>query len=144
MGKLSGFEVREVNLSNVHSYLEKKTLDRINYSVEHAKLKVYAQSRADLIRLALIANHGGIYMDASFIALESLEWLLNIASYPSQFIFNRFGETPRVFMMWHPHYGSPLEWTIDQRHNTKAQWHLAYENNFIAAEKGSALVEEWF
>lgn len=46
--------------------------------------------------------------------------------------------------MWHPHYGSPLDWNINQKHNTKVQWHLSYENNFIAAEKGSELIKDWF
>lgn len=47
-------------------------------------------------------------------------------------------------MMWHPHYGAPLEWTINEKYNIKSQWHLAYENNFIAAEKDSELIKEWF
>ena len=76
-------------------------------------LNIYPQSKADLIRLALLAKHGGIYMDASFMAIESFDWLVNIGKYPSQYIFNRFGSLPRVFMMFHPHYGSPFEWTID-------------------------------
>lgn len=47
-------------------------------------------------------------------------------------------------MMWHPHYGAPLQWTINKQYSVKSQWHLAYENNFIAAEKGSELITEWF
>lgn len=29
MGKPSGFEVIEVNLSNIHSYIDNKTIDKI-------------------------------------------------------------------------------------------------------------------
>jgi len=47
-------------------------------------------------------------------------------------------------MLFHPHYGSPFEWEINEKINTKIQWHLAYENNLIIAEKGSDLVKEWF
>ena len=144
MGGLSGFKVVEVNLSNLHEYLDKETLERIDNTIRLAKLTTYPQSKPDLYRLALLSKHGGIYMDASYVALESFDWLVNIGRYPSQFIFNRYGALPKVFMMWHPHYGAPLKWTVNKQHNVKSQWHLAYENNFIAAEKGSELVKEWF
>jgi mannosyltransferase OCH1-like enzyme len=76
--------------------------------LNNAKLKTYPQSRGDLIRLALLAKYGGIYMDASFFALESFDWLVNIGRYPSQYIFNRFGNLPKVVMMFHPHWGGPF------------------------------------
>jgi hypothetical protein len=113
MGKLSGFVVNEVNLSNINTYLEEDTIVKIRYSLNNAKLKMYPQSQGDLYRLALLAKYGGIYMDASYIALESFDWLINIGRYPSQYIFNRYGHLPKVFMMWHPHYGSPLQWSIN-------------------------------
>lgn len=144
MGGLSGFKVNEVNLSNIHQYLSNETLERIDSAIRLAKLTTYPQSKPDLYRLALLAKFGGIYMDASYIALESFDWLLNIGRYPSEFIFNRYGALPRVFMMWHPHYGAPLKWSINKQLGVKSQWHLAYENNFIAAEKGSELISEWF
>jgi mannosyltransferase OCH1-like enzyme len=108
MGALSGFQVIETNLSNIHEYLDTDTLERINLSLKHANMKTYPQSKGDLYRLALIAKYGGVYMDVSYIALENFDWLLNIGKYPSQYIFNRFGKLPKVFMIWHPHYGSPF------------------------------------
>jgi mannosyltransferase OCH1-like enzyme len=69
MGNLSGFKVIEVNLSNIHNYLETSTLKKITYSLNNAKVKIYAQSQGDLYRLALLEKYGGIYMDASYIAL---------------------------------------------------------------------------
>jgi mannosyltransferase OCH1-like enzyme len=61
------------------------------------------------VRLALLIKHGGVYMDASFILLQDLEWLINIAAYPSQFIFNRYGDLPSVFIFYNPHYGSQFD-----------------------------------
>lgn len=53
-------------------------------------------------------------MDASFIILESLSWIVNIANYPSEYIFNRYGDLPKVFMYFNPHYGCPYdEWKLD-------------------------------
>lgn len=69
MGSLSGFEVVEVNMSNIHEYLDTDTVQKIETTILHAKLKTYPQSKADLYRLALLAKFGGIYMDASYIAL---------------------------------------------------------------------------
>lgn len=69
MGKLTGFTVNEVNLSNINNYLDADTLAKIKNSLTNAKLKIYPQSQGDLYRLALLAKYGGIYMDASFIAL---------------------------------------------------------------------------
>jgi hypothetical protein len=64
--------------------------------------------------------------------------LINIGKYPSEFVFNRFGELPKVFVFWHPYYGgSPGDWRISEKYNSKSQWHLGYENGFIAADKGS-------
>lgn len=66
-------------------------------------------------------------MDASYILLENLDWLINIASYPSEYVFNRYGELPEVFMFFNPNYGCPYnEWVVDTNFNTKSLWHLAY------------------
>jgi mannosyltransferase OCH1-like enzyme len=69
MGKASGFEVIEVNMSNIKQYLAEEVLLRIETTIAHAQLKTYPQSKGDLYRLALLAEYGGIYMDASYIAL---------------------------------------------------------------------------
>lgn len=82
--------------------------------------------RFDLIRLAIIARHGGVYLDSSYILLENLDWLKYIARYPSNMIFNRFGKQPKVFLFFHPHYGSPFKWTVDPKANTKAAKYLSY------------------
>lgn len=70
--------------------------------------------------------------------------MVNIGKYPSQYIFNRYGHLPKVFMLWHPHYASPHTWEINKKSETKTQWLLAYENNFIAAERENELIKDWF
>jgi hypothetical protein len=48
-------------------------------------------------------------------------------------------------MFFNPHYGCPYdEWRVDPNFNTKAHWHLSYENNFIACEPKHELIIEWF
>ena len=48
------------------------------YNIKNAKIPIYAQTKSDLFRLALLARHGGIYMDASYCLMENLDWLINI------------------------------------------------------------------
>ena len=97
----------------------------------------------DLYRLALVAKYGGVYMDASYILLQDLDWLVKIAQQPSSLIFNRYGTHPKVFLFFHPHYGSPFDFHYDDKINSKVAWHLGYENNFIAAEAGNEFVQAW-
>jgi hypothetical protein len=48
-----------------------------------------------------------------------------------------------VFIFWNSLLGCPADWHYDFEHKTKAQWHLSYESNFIAAIKHSEFVKEW-
>jgi mannosyltransferase OCH1-like enzyme len=69
MSKSTGFQVKEVNNSNLADYLDTATLLRIEYTLKNAKLIVYPQTKSDLVRLALLYKYGGVYLDASIIAV---------------------------------------------------------------------------
>lgn len=60
------------------------------------------QTYADFYRLALLYHNGGVYFDATSIAIEKFDWLLKIGRFPSQFIFNRFGSNPKAVLSFHP------------------------------------------
>lgn len=49
-------------------------------------------------------------MDASVMAVESFDWIVNIAKLPSQYIFNRYGELPSAIIFFGPNYGGYFEW----------------------------------
>lgn len=87
----SGFEVREVNNSNIEHYIGKEMNERFDNVIKNRRIPTFPQTKSNMVRKAIIHKYGGIYMDVSYIALESFEWILNIAQYPSQFIFNRYG-----------------------------------------------------
>ena len=59
-------------------------------------------------------------------------------------IWNRFEDEPLNLIFWNAHYSHPADWHIDSKWNTKAQWQLSYENNFIAGVKGNEFMKEWF
>jgi hypothetical protein len=61
------------------------------------------------------------------VGINDYDWILDIGRFPSQFIFNRFGRTPKVLMSCHPFDGQPGAWSnqqIDTGRSIKAQWHL--------------------
>ena len=130
----SGFELTVVSTENVQELIGKETHDRIEEALRNKQIKadnIYL--RSDLWRIALVARHGGVYFDSTFVLLEDLDWLVDIAFFPPELIFNRYGNLPRVLFSFHPWYGNPANWFVDKAANTKSQWHLGYESNFFAA-----------
>jgi mannosyltransferase OCH1-like enzyme len=102
--------VRELNSSNIEQYIGKELNERFDKVIKNHKIPVFPQTKSNFVRKAVIAKYGGIYLDVSYFSLESFDWILNIARYPSQYIFNRYGELPKVLMYFHPHYGQPFNW----------------------------------
>jgi hypothetical protein len=141
----SGFTYHEVTKANLHEYLDNETIEQINKTYHNSPHKKFEQIFSDFVRLALLAKHGGVYMDASFVLLQNLDWLVNITNYPQKYVYNRYGQQPKVLMFFNAQYGGRLfEAEVDSEHNTRRQWHLGYENNFIAAEAGNELIKEWY
>ena len=62
---------------------------------------------------------------------------------PSELLWNRYGDQPEVLMIWNTYYANNMDWQYDAEANTKKSWHLSYESSFIAAVKGSKLIDEW-
>lgn len=88
-------------------YLDKSTLNSIESRLQFAKLELSKQLPSDLYRLAILHKHGGVYLDVSIVSLQNFDWIVNIGKYPSQYIFNRFGSNPNIFMVFHPFMGQP-------------------------------------
>lgn len=47
-------------------------------------------------------------------------------------------------MQYHPWFGGVFDFKFNKKYNTKVQWRLPYENNFIATEKDNEFIKEWF
>lgn len=90
-------------------YVPQERLDLIDAAVTKKK-GVKIQTYSDLYRLSLLHYNGGVYMDASSIAIENFDWLLKIGRFPSQFIFNRFETNPKVLLSIHPCEGGSGTW----------------------------------
>lgn len=136
--KASNFTYEEVSKSTLPTFLDNETMARIETTLGGSPHKIYDQTYSDMVRLALLYKHGGIYLDASFILLEDLSWLVNIPQTLPSLIYNRYGKRPKVFMFFNPQYASNIyQTTLDLTEQTKRYHDLAYENNFIAAEPQS-------
>ena len=89
--KESGFTLYFVDKSNVGEYLEKEVLDKISYAMAHPSGQTFKHTWPDMVRIALLYKYGGVYMDSTFVLVDNFDWILNIARYPSQYIYNRYG-----------------------------------------------------
>lgn len=89
-------------------YLLKDTIDYINLAITSNKLNLYESTRSQLISLAILHEHGGIWVEPYAFFLDNLNWFHEIGK--EQFIWNKFGETPKVVVAFHPHFGSPFHW----------------------------------
>jgi mannosyltransferase OCH1-like enzyme len=69
MGGLSNFTVKEVNSSNLKDFIDLDIIEKIDYTLKNAKMTVFTQTKSDLVRLALLYKHGGVYIDASTLAV---------------------------------------------------------------------------
>lgn len=57
-------------MSNIELYLKRSEVERINEALYFSKRgNYYRQALSDLVRLALLAKYGGVYMDVSFVLL---------------------------------------------------------------------------
>ncbi|WP_151676196.1 MULTISPECIES: capsular polysaccharide synthesis protein [Acinetobacter] len=71
------YEVNILNSSNINQYID---LPLLNEDVLPAQ-------KADLIRLELLTNYGGVWMDASIFLTENLDWILSKLTSHDAFLF---------------------------------------------------------
>lgn len=76
--KNQDFEVFLLNPENVHQY------SNINFT---ALKDATPQQKADLLRFDLIYHHGGIWLDASIIVYENLQWIQTLLNQTQTEIF---------------------------------------------------------
>ena len=54
-----------ISKSNLKQFISKELLKKIDHTVMNADYRISRQAVADLWRLALLYEHGGVYLDAS-------------------------------------------------------------------------------
>lgn len=109
---LHNYEVNILNNKSLKDFLpdipdKKKNLPIANYS--------------DYIRLDLLRQYGGVWIDASMLLTENLDWIFTLEN----------DYHPDIIGFYSDFFSNDLEYPI-------------LENWFIAASKGNHFIEDWF
>ena len=110
--KNSDFEVNLLNPENVHQYSQVNLTE-----MGHAT----PQQRADLLRFDLIYHHGGIWLDASIIVYENLNWIQTLVDQTQTEIFAFYRKRNTI------HLNSPV-----------------IENWLLASTQHNIFFKQWF
>lgn len=95
-------------------------------------MRTYPANRADLIRLFILQEHGGVWIDANSILLEDMSWITNLPSNP--YVINKFGSAPQAFVFF-LQYNQEFKMHLVSDQNgglTRAVPSVGYEFSFIA------------
>jgi Capsular polysaccharide synthesis protein len=106
------WNIEYVTLDNLHEYV-----CDIDYIYDEAK-KIEPQHKADIIRLSLLKNHGGVWADATMLCMQPLDTWIEEAVHPSG------------LWMYHGH-GAGMSCK-----DGPAIW-------LIVSEKGSVMIDKW-
>lgn len=94
------YQIVKLNEQNLSQYTNQIIVNKINY------FKV-VQQKADLVRLAVLCIHGGIWMDASIILRKSLDWFIDhgenydfVGYYTKYNTLSNYDQTSPVIENW--------------------------------------------
>lgn len=73
---------------------------RINTALKNAKTVIHEVTRSELVRLAVLCEAGGVWIDPLMILGENLNWI--VETYKDFKIWNRLGFPPQVLLNFHP------------------------------------------
>ena len=118
------FTVTLVSLANAADYIGNETMAELQRIVDNKAFLRYPQTMPDLLRLALLVAHGGVYLDISTFFQGDVDWITGIARLPSRLIFNRFDPLPKVLMSHSIFYPNSRFWIVDSETKTKKTWLL--------------------
>ncbi len=95
--------------------------------------------RINLVKLAILGQEGGVYLDMTLIMTESLDWLLNMTSNP--LIENKYGKEPSLFYTYPK--SSYREKYFDEETNQSFLIGPSMEMFFIASKANNSYLNEW-
>ena len=99
------------------------------------------QKKADLLRLMLLKDYGGMWIDAnSYFVSSNLSWL----DHPqrSKLIHNKLGEEPDVLLGAYSQ--GALRLVHDEQLNATVNVYPGLENWFLAAKPSTKFFQDWW
>ena len=99
----SNFELNVLTRDNLHKYVQPSMLKKINNWKKATNLNMSSVDDEsvwmELVKLAVVAEHGGVWLDLPIFALGNFNWLVNIHS--NLAVKNRVGRLPKVLLFYH-------------------------------------------
>lgn len=90
--RISGWEFRFLSNHNYTQFLSKESLDRLDNMYLNSEHKISKQNWADLMRLFLVYENGGMWIDTNSFFLGNFSWLDNIGK--EKWVMNRIAPEP--------------------------------------------------
>jgi len=97
--------------------------------------------RADIIRLELLKDNGGMWVDSSTFFVEKLNWINNIAN-EDVHIVNRIKSEPDLITFRLDGYDRPNGWIYDDSISKSIHLSPGIENWAIIAKKNTSFVRD--
>jgi hypothetical protein len=136
----SGWQFNLVTYDNLPQYLTPgsyaecmRLLDGINWGLK--------QMRADIIRLELLKDNGGMWVDSSTFFVDKLDWINNIQNENIP-ILNKISSEPDLLTFRQKDYDMPNPWISDSSLDQPVNLSPGLENWAIIAKKNTKFIEE--
>ena len=97
--------------------------------------------RADIIRLQLLKDNGGMWVDSSTFFVDKLDWINNIANEKIP-ILNKIAQEPDLLTFRLKDYDMPDPWVNDSSLNQQVNLSPGLENWAIVAKKNTKFIED--
>jgi hypothetical protein len=99
--------------------------------------------RADLIRLCILEEHGGVWLDMTSILMEDLSWIEKITQNPDVINLQPPGnlEPTEVIFFYNELLGQRV--VHEDQYQHKYNTYPGYENWFIASAKKARFITLW-
>lgn len=99
----SNFELNVLTQDNLHKYVQASMLSKINNWKKTSNLNLFSVSDQsvwlELVKLAVLSQHGGVWLDLPIFPLGNFDWLINI--HDNLAVKNRVGRLPKVLLFYH-------------------------------------------
>lgn len=92
--RISGWEFRFLSNENYTRFLSKESLARLDNMYLNSEHKISKQNWADLMRLFLVFENGGMWIDTNSFFLGNFSWLDNIKQ--EKWVINRITPEPEM------------------------------------------------
>lgn len=98
--KDGGWDIRIIDDKTIDKWLKVEEVDQF---MKESQFRTFIQLRSDYIRMRLLIEHGGVWLDTGIVLLEDLSWLDHLHENPQA---QGTSQDPTVLMFYFTIHGS--------------------------------------